>query len=741
MSLQLRPRSCNKPARPSVFRRNNPSDFMAARFILFPPLLFFFFCPNINAQNYLTLTGKIIDEKSGEAISFAHVGIPEKGIGTTTGFDGGFQLKIPKANENSMLTVSYMGYESYGEKVRDFASGSTIKLAASVGRLTEIVVMDKSAVVDIIRRAVRNIPKNYPAENSNLLAFYRESLTDGSLRYRYLAEGVLRVFKYSYKNRKSGQVGLVQGRKINLRNPLDTSFYSGLSSGHMAPHRFDFVKYREDFLDEGYFPVYDYWMESTTTYNGRPVYVIAFEKGGAEFAEGKKKKRSLADRLLGKNKSSGDGRLRARLKGKVYIEQESYAIIRAEFEVTEDGLRKYDDYPLYVGNWAANRYTVNYRQHEGKWYLSDALREGINSNGTHYTNDVKITEILPGGGNQIPYLERLHQGEQFVRLTGEYDDGFWKNYNTTPMSEGLAESVAQFKNMQKAQEVFSEEYRLKLQRQRDSIATAELMKAKEEMAAEGEISRVEMEDVDFIPPQLRKIQTVKKRFDRVKFSMGLGVHLLETGRPTPLTISYLDGDGREILSLTDDIFQQGFEVIGRWEFDVFLKRNWFLRFGNAFDFHTNVYKDWSVGTGLQMNLRPRHRPIFLRAAAQYSYLKYYRKVGNAENDYGKFKVRRKKFKGDEVRLSYGSRHHNLNLSAEMAIELNPGRELYFRGTYHYTFAHAQDVWFKETKQFHRKDRKLPVGHERLFVTENDAPFDEPIAPLESFSVTVGLMWK
>lgn len=44
-------------------------------------------------------------------------------------------------------------------------------------------------------------------------------------------------------------------------------------------------------------------------------------------------------------------------------------------------------------------------------------------------------------------------------------------------------------------------------------------------------------------------------------------------------------------------------------------------------------------------------------------------------------------------------------------------------------------------EFHRKDRRLPVNNDRISVLENDVPFDEPIMPLESFSVSVGLMWK
>ncbi len=709
----------------------------------FPALIFFqlFVACTIFAQaEYLTLTGKVLDKKSKQAVPFAHIGIPEKGIGTTTGFDGSFQFKLPKAFENSSLTVSYMGYETYSKPANSFKNGSVIYLEPAVNQLAEVVVMDKKAIEDIIRRAVKNIPKNYPDDPTNLLAFYRESLTDDSLRYRYLAEGVLKVYKTSYKNDKEGQVGRVQGRKINLQDPLDTTFNSGLASGHMAAHRFDFVKNREDFIDEAYFPFYKYWIENITTYNGRTVYIIGFDKESEPTTGGKTKmkKRSLADKLTGKNKGESQS-ISARMKGRIFIEKDSYAFIRAEFEITKEGLRKGSDYPLYVGSWNANKYVVNYRKYEGKWCLSDALREGVRTNGGRYANEIKITEIISEKGNQIPYQERLERGNEFVQLTGKYDDDFWKNYNITPMSEGLSESMNQYKNMLKAQEAFSAENLAAIQAKRDSIEAAELQRKKEELARNQEITQEQLEDVDYVPESLRKVENVRKRFRKTKMSLGLGTHLISTGS-IPLTINYFDGDGDEILTLTDDLEQRDFEIIGRWEFDVFFHKNVFMRFGWGFDFWNSIYKDRAIGLGFQSNLS-KQRPVYFRAVAQYSYLRYYRKLGNAQNDYGKFKVERERFKGDEVRLSYGSRHHNLNLSGELAIELNRNRELYFRGTYHYTFAHKQDVWFKETKQFSRKDHRLPVSSSRLEILSNDVSYNSRITPSETFSFTVGLLFK
>ncbi len=699
------------------------------------------------AQDYLTLTGKVLDKKNNKPVAYAHVGIPSRGIGTTTGHDGHFEFKIPSQYSNSKMTVSFMGYETYEKQVSAFTNNSTIHIQQVASDLVEVVVMGQNAIEDIIRKAVNNIPKNYPDHPTSVLGFYRESRTDDSLRYAYLAEGVLNIYKNSYKNSKEGQVSLVQGRKINLKNPLDTTVYSGFSSGHLAAHRFDFVKNREDFIDESYFPVYKYWIESITHYDGRPVYIIGFDKdeNAKSFTSKKKKRKGLLSLFKKGNQNSGT--IAARMKGKLYIEQGSYTFIRAEFEVTPEGQKKYSDYPLYVGNWNGNKYVVNYRKVGDKWYFSDALREGEYGGGGLYLNEIKITEINGEKSDPLPYLERLDRGRQFVSLTGSYDEDFWKNYNTTPLNAGLTESVQQYKNVQKAQEVFNTEYMASLQQQRDSIQflrdsiQAAKMQAEMEQLAKKHGTRIE--DIDFMPEEFKKVKKVQRRFDRVKFMFGAGTHLLSSGDAN-LAVSYKDGEGEAILSAENDIPYREFEVVANWDFDIFFNQYVFLRFGNAFNFSNAIYKDWALGMGTQFNLS-KQRPVYFKAIAQYDYLRHARKIGNADNDYGKFKIDGKKFKSESVKMHYGSRLHNLKLSTELSIELNPDRELYFRGSYFWTFADQQNVWFKERKELFKADKRLPIKNDRLSVYTIDGidgfPFSSRLTPQESFSFTVGLLFK
>ena len=171
----------------------------------------------------------------------------------------------------------------------------------------------------------------------------------------------------------------------------------------MAAHRFDIVQNREDFLQELYFPVYKYWIEGMTTYNDKPVQIIGFDKDPdgvpyikktGPFSSGKDDYESGGSFLflnIGRRKI----KYTARMKGRIFIEKNSYAIIKTEFEIRREGLKKRDDYPLYSGNWKGNSYVVNYRKVGDKWYFSDAVREGKYGGGGMYSNCLLYTSPSP----------------------------------------------------------------------------------------------------------------------------------------------------------------------------------------------------------------------------------------------------------------------------------------------------------------------------------------------------------
>ena len=632
------------------------------------------------------------DKATNQPVPYAHVGILEKGIGTTTSDNGIFVFKVPEKYYNSTLMVSYIGYKKYEKPINEIESPIRIYIEQSSSELTEVIVMGDAAIENIIRKAVNNIPKNYPTYPTTVLGFYRESRTNDNMEYVYLAEGVLKIYKKGYKSKKEGQVSLVQGRLINIKNPLDTTVYSNFSSGHMAAHRFDFVKNRVDFIDERFFPVYKYWIESITTYNGKKVYIIGFDKDTEvdevqgevvdEFADDGNSN-SLIFKSLGKKKKK---KIKARMTGRIYIEQESYAFLRAEFAITKEGLKKYNDYPLYAGSWDGNSYVVNYRQLGDKWFFSDALREGVYGGGGLYNNEIKITEINTEKGNPLPYNDRIRRGEKFTKVTGEYDDDFWKSYNTTPLNEGLAESVQQMKTMQMAQEAFDTAFIAELQATRDSLQEIERKKIEAEVS---ELNEFNFNESTLFNMNKSVVQKKKKKksaklrdYSRVNFMLGLGSHFIST-KEAQMGITYFstpNPDADTILSVNELMSGREFEINWNADFDISFNRNFFFRFGFAGDFYNSIYKESTFGLGARANLS-KQRPVFVKGIVSYGTLSYARKVGESKNDFGEFRANGKKFNSDYINMYYGSRTKNVKLAAEFSIELNPGRELYVRGSY------------------------------------------------------------
>ena len=93
------------------------------------------------------ITGKVIDASTKESLPSAPVSIKGSTIGTTTGLDGTFKLKIP--NGTVTLIVSYAGYVTKEIRVSGQKSLGTIGLNSSSSALTEVVVTaNPSQVID-----------------------------------------------------------------------------------------------------------------------------------------------------------------------------------------------------------------------------------------------------------------------------------------------------------------------------------------------------------------------------------------------------------------------------------------------------------------------------------------------------------------------------------------------------------------------------------------------------------------
>lgn len=660
----------------------------------------------LTAQNILQIKGKVVNANTQKAVAYAHVGIPSLAIGTITADNGEFVLKIPGTAKDHLLRVSFIGYNSFETKVRDWESNQVIQLEQVPTTLTEILVRDESKVEDIIRRAVKRIPQNYPNYPTVNKGFYRESRTNSDQEYIYLAEGVLKTYKHTYAKKKEGHVQIIEGRQVALVPDSVLAESGWFTSGHMSGLRFDIVQNREDFINESFFNAYKYWMQGITAYNDRPVYVIGFDQQG--------------------NEKNG------RMRGTIYIDTLSLAFVRTEFEITEDGLKKRSDYPLYAGSWKGNSYIVNYRQQGDKWILGDATREGTYRDGGLYMNEYLVTEAPPGKSKPLPYADRVGRESAFRNITGEYDKEFWKDYNTSPLKSDLKETVQQKENNRIAEEVFEESNMERLQLIKDSLKTAR--------ANEG---------YDFDPSSEKEmkafiIETTKRKalanFQMLSYSSA-GIHMMKTPG-AKISMTYFPTGGQtENISVSQDMASNDWAYILRNQLDFLFKNKWAFSWGWNYELLDDVYKNVSLGVNFQQKLT-KGRPLFLRLGVHYDRTKYYKFIGQAENTIGEFEAENKTFKAPKVNMYLGSRVRSIMGSASLSLELNPQTEIYVQAAYRQPFQRTARAYLWERERFFLARKKVEVKDLDSFqISKNDSEFSGHLSAFDDWQFNIGLVKK
>ncbi|WP_460502987.1 carboxypeptidase-like regulatory domain-containing protein, partial [Hymenobacter agri] len=352
------------------------------------------------AQNAL-LRGRVLDAETHQPIPNAQVGVADNRLGTSTNDDGRFLLSIPPAYARERLTVALLGYRSVEQPLPELpAPELRIELKINPAALGEVQVT--GSVEGIVREAVARIPRNFSARATQLTGFYRESDNDTIGRPRYLVEGLLTVYKPDYRQpADDGDVQIRQARKVDLR-PAGQAVRVDWSGGPFIAQFGDFVHRRAQFINPKHFRDYTYRLAPGSSYAGRPVYVVDF--------------------------GPRNGTRRADCAGRLYIDQNSYAFLGAEWHFTPAGLRR-------AGHGISTRQLrVAYQPYAGRWHLKTVwwqtrarLPIGPPLN---YFGEFLTTAIDTAGLVRPGYVERAQEHDVFLRTTVAYDSAFWAGQTT-----------------------------------------------------------------------------------------------------------------------------------------------------------------------------------------------------------------------------------------------------------------------------------------------------------------------
>ena len=248
--------------------------------------------------------------------------------------DGTFEF-ITSLDEIILVEITAMGYKN---AIITLPSNKAmvLYLDEDLLNLNEVVVTYVDRERELLKKVLQNIPNNYPITPEQIRGKVIEqlALNENLERIIYESEATIVADKMSYNKRTAfGNVSLIDG-KLDLKMPLDSSFIRIYAGMHNV-HRFDVVAKREAPFDNIDSKKYDFGIKDTLKLDGKVVFAMAFNSPNRT--------------------------------GKLWIEDETFALVKAYYEDTPKGLKPFlprDSKRLY------KKVKVEYAETQGVYRLS-----------------------------------------------------------------------------------------------------------------------------------------------------------------------------------------------------------------------------------------------------------------------------------------------------------------------------------------------------------------------------------
>jgi len=379
--------------------------------------------------SYLTVTGKLKDSKTGEKIVYATVSVPGTGIGTVSNSEGEFTLKVSKSVNTDVFEIAHLSYTTTKFSISESLGKEKIfYLDPQVILLKEISVIPQDAR-SIVGRAFKNIKKNYSEVPNMLTGFYRETIRQRR-DYLSISEAVVDIYKASYASVQNDQVKIFKGRKGTNVKKADTLMVQ-LQGGPNVAMLLDIVKNTDLSIALDNLDNYQFELVSFLTISDKPHWVISF-KPVVEREE-------------------------PLYIGKLYINQENFAITRAEFSLDlrdEDKAARVFVQKKPMGLIfmpTSTSYLVNYKEQKGKYYLSYVRvdlkfrcdwKKRLFKNYYTVMSEVAITDRHEDNITRFASQDVFRNNMVFAEKVENFKDAdFWGEYNIIEPEESIESAI------------------------------------------------------------------------------------------------------------------------------------------------------------------------------------------------------------------------------------------------------------------------------------------------------------
>lgn len=378
----------------------------------------------------ISITGKVLDEKSKEPLAFASVSFVGHALGTVTNVQGEFDFYIAEKYRNDSLVISHVGYQSYKASIGNIKGNLTIELIPKPILLQEVVIQEKNLTAhEIVAKAVSSLTVNYSTKPFCLQGFFREIEQENG-KYVLLTEAAVDLYDKNFDGKPKRQfqeaVDIREMRRSLRQSGRDSRDNIGMALADLIEN--NDVRYNRGMLT---LTRNTFSLDTVMLYRERPVYGITM-----------------------KNRIDS---------GTLYIDTETYGFVKISMErKSRDKTKKYYyQHPADKGQrrgliWF--RFSIEFENYEHKLYPrrmheSELIEiydvaTGIVKTSFIETLEFIVTDIIPDKTNRN--ARPLKYG-MIINPT-EYHPAFWKTYNTlklTPLDEKLIRDLEKEVSLEK----------------------------------------------------------------------------------------------------------------------------------------------------------------------------------------------------------------------------------------------------------------------------------------------------
>lgn len=378
-------------------------------------------------DDYTTILGYVLDKQTNEPIVFASIYLKGQGIGTTSNNEGYFKFHLPSDYKSNPIVISMIGYESLEKNANDFDTNQKIYLSPTITSLDEIVITSakkkKLTAKQIVKKAYKEIEKNYPSEPYILEGFVRDLQKEDETYVAYLECATKFLYK-GITTKREPQVELLAVRTNYLAQQHPWNENSERKNSII-----DLVE--DEFIRFDYGPIkgknaWNYEMEGIVPYQNGMVYKI---KG--------------IDRPF--------------QSATLFIDTETFAFVKIELLRQSKNNRYWRNRFTNGAQQIAYHVIFEYQEYKGKMYLKYQKEEdtwriynGLTSKKVLFTKYPKkelfINKIIIDNVSSYPFKRNMDISASIENQSEMNRPNFWNSYNIPQQTEAQSKILAELQN-------------------------------------------------------------------------------------------------------------------------------------------------------------------------------------------------------------------------------------------------------------------------------------------------------